>query len=72
MWPEHWDVMNLFVTLRTQWRYSFGGPAGLDYTAITPTLDMLGIEVEDRRALFSDLQTLESEALSLMHTKNKQ
>ena len=62
VWPGNWDAAVLFNALDTQWRYSMSGPTGLDYTAIVPTMDLLGIEVEDKRELFSQLRMMEEEA----------
>jgi len=39
------------------------GRTGLDYAAIRPTADMMGIEVNP--ALFMDLKAMESEALKV-------
>lgn len=61
--------MLLFVAMETQWRHGFNGPVGLDYSAIGPTLEMIGLEGVDRKELFWQMQALESEALKHIHKK---
>ena len=61
--------MTLFFALSTQWREGFNGPSGLDYTAVRPTAEMLGIDVG--RTLFIDLRTMEAEALKAWRDRKR-
>lgn len=67
VWPDHVDVVEVFLALATQWRMGpMGGAIGLDYAAIPPTLDLLGhILFGDRRPLFDGLRAMERAALKV-------
>jgi len=54
-------VYNLWLCVRTQMRYSFGGVAGLDYGAAIKTFETLGYEITPYD--FMGLQTLEMDFL---------
>ncbi len=58
----------LFLALGTQWRTAgqTGILAGLDYQAIRPTADLLGIPLDRQR--FLDLRDMEAEALKTVAT----
>lgn len=68
VWQEHRVVTEVFSALNTQWRTSMTGAAtGLDYAAVLPVLDLMGIPQADRLPLFNDLRVMESEALVAMN-----
>lgn len=69
MWEEHWEAVSLFITLRTQWLRSFDGPTGLNYVAIKPTIELMGLADHDPQELFRSIQIMEDEALSIIHKK---
>lgn len=66
VWPENWPVVGLFSRLLTQWRYSFSGREGLDYAAVYPLLDRMGLSPRDWDHMLDDLQVLEGAALTQM------
>lgn len=63
--PENWDVVMLFLRVQTQWRYSFGGPTGLDYTGVEAAMRLAGIQ--QSADLFDGLQVMEVAALREMN-----
>jgi hypothetical protein len=70
--PHLVEVVHVFSSLRSQWRTVSNGMAGvvftgLDYTALEPTLRMLGLEPVNRPRLFEHLRTMEMEALRVMN-----
>ncbi|MGD8327378.1 MAG: DUF1799 domain-containing protein, partial [Sphingomonadales bacterium] len=67
--PDEHNPVTLFFALSTQWREGFNGPSGLDYTAVRPTAEMLGLEVD--RTLFIDLRTMEAEALKAWRDRKR-
>lgn len=69
VWEEHWPTVEFFLRLRTQWVHGFNGPVGLNYANIQPTLDLLGVELEDKESFFLELQILEDAALEAIHSK---
>jgi hypothetical protein len=62
VWPENWPFVEMFLRLQTQWRTSFGGLVGLDYSAAQWLFDLYS--VEDRREMLEALQVLEHTILS--------
>lgn len=52
--------------MRTQWRVGVNGATGLDYSAMYPLMDRLGLSAEGWDALFRDIRILEDEALDAM------
>jgi hypothetical protein len=71
VWPENWEVFNLFAKVGTQWRVGMAGATGLDYCALYPLLDKATKDEAEWQQLFDDIQVMESEALSIMASKNK-
>ena len=63
--PENWDVVTTWTRIATQWRYSAGGPAGLDYGAVLATMGHLRIADADG-SVFTGLQVMEGAALKVM------
>ncbi|MCO6442344.1 MAG: DUF1799 domain-containing protein [Nitrococcus mobilis] len=69
VWPENWPTVELFCAVITQWRASFGGLVGLDYTAEEAAMRMLGIRRVDRPDLFAQLRVMEHSALAALRGK---
>lgn len=44
-----------------------GGVIGLDYAAIPATLDLMGIDRDDRPELFMQLRIMENEAIKVLN-----
>lgn len=66
VWPEHYAALEVFTALDTQWRMGpMGGVIGLDYSAISPTLDLIDVKPHDRRDLFVALRAMERAALKI-------
>lgn len=51
----------MFLTIGTQWRHSFSGPAGLDYSVLFPLLAIY--DITDKRNLFEGIRVMEHAAL---------
>jgi hypothetical protein len=68
VWPENWDVVQIFLRCQTQWRSAgLGGVMGLDYTAVSWVLRLYGIK--NQRTVLEDLQVMEGAVLSEMAKK---
>lgn len=62
--PENWPIVELFMTVQTQWRFTgMGGAVGLDYNAVDVVMRRLRMEDSDG-ALFRGLQVMEVAALN--------
>lgn len=62
--PENWPIVDLFLRLQTQWRFSgMGSATGLDYNAVDVVMRRLRIEDGDG-AIFAGLQVMEVAALN--------
>jgi hypothetical protein len=64
VWPDNWQAVHLFEALRTQWRVGPGGPYGIDYAAIEPTMRLMRIEAD--RDLFEAIRIMEPVAVKEM------
>lgn len=56
------------MRIQTQWRHGFGGPVGLDYTAVDVALRRFRI-ADDDGEVFAGLQVMEFAALKAMAAK---
>ena len=67
IWPEHLEVLNIFLRCTTQWRTSQIGVIGLDYGVVFKLLDLYA--VDNRRQVFEDLQVMEQHAIGLINAQ---
>lgn len=65
VFPDNWTALSVFTDLATQWRVGFGGPTGLDYTAIEPVLRLRRVKRNQWAQTFDDLQVMETEVLKV-------
>jgi hypothetical protein len=66
-WPENRQVVELFMSLCTQWLIGINGPTGLNYAAITPlVLRAIPISRAEWPQAFHDLRVMEAAALAQM------
>lgn len=64
MWPQHIEPVRVFAALLTQWRMTPSGKLlGLDYAAIPPVLQLLGVRRSKWSALFDQLRIMEAAAV---------
>lgn len=66
LWPENQAAFDLFMAMRTQWRYGFNGPTGLDYMPLFRLLDDEGLTGAERKQMLSDIAVMEHAALLAM------
>lgn len=59
--PANDEAIELWGLVSTQWRASFGGLLGLDYSAVARVAEIHGFDLDDR--LFGKLQTMERQVL---------
>lgn len=70
VWPEHWDVMNLFLRCSTQWVLSSAGDVvGLNYSGVKVLLDLESFE--NKKDAFLDLQIIEMQVIRRMRERKK-
>ncbi|HSH98881.1 MAG: DUF1799 domain-containing protein [Methylophilaceae bacterium] len=61
VWPENLEVINMFLSLQTQWRSDMNGLTGLDYAGVECALRMH--EVSNPKQMFIEIQSMEGAAL---------
>lgn len=66
LWPENQPAFDLFLAVRTQWRYGFNGPTGLDYMPLFRLMDDAGLTGAERQHMLNDITTMELAALAAM------
>ena len=68
IWPENRLSVEVFLSMRTQWRTGMNGPTGFDYgLPLSRVLRHLRVPADRRDEVFSDLQLMESAALSAIY-----
>ena len=55
----------------TQWRVGMGGAYGLDYSALPPVLEMMGVPRTDWAEILESIRVCEESALETMRGKRK-
>lgn len=70
IWPEHMDVLNLFMRCMTQWRCGASGVVGLDYGVVLQMASLYQI-TEDLARVMEDLQIMELHARDLINKEAK-
>lgn len=71
MWAEHWQAVELFQQMSSQWRVGFGGAVGLDYGVLFKLMDLQDIEKPRKRELLAQIQVCEAAALEIFHKDKK-
>jgi hypothetical protein len=69
VWPEHEQVVMLFLRASRQWRVAGESVLGLDYGVMPWLTTLMGIE--PTLELLDDLQTMESRAVELINKPSK-
>ena len=70
IWPEHMDVLSLFIRCMTQWRCGASGVVGLDYGVVLQMASLYQI-TEDLARVMEDLQIMELHARDLINKEAK-
>jgi hypothetical protein len=69
IWPEHMDVLELFMRCMTQWRCGASGVIGLDYGVVIQMASLY--QVQDLASVMEDLQIMELRARDLINKEAK-
>lgn len=69
IWPEHEQVVELFLRSCRQLRAAREAILGLDYNAVAWISTLMGIEVN--LMLLDDLQVMEARAVELLNDRGK-
>lgn len=70
MWPEFVAPVNLFLSLKTQWRMGAAGAIGLDYNVLYHKMDRMKLEPEVYEQMESDIRVLEEAALKEINKRD--
>ncbi|MTI92151.1 MAG: hypothetical protein FH750_12365 [Pseudomonas stutzeri] len=66
IWPENWQVFDIFLSMQTQWRTGMNGPTGLDYSALESLFRMNRVKRKQQRDHLEAIQIMERAALKAM------
>jgi hypothetical protein len=69
-WPENWSAFRVFSSVASQWRFSMGGVAALDYSVLFLRMEKLRLPDDEWEQMFSDVKELEAGALSVFRRNN--
>lgn len=71
-WPENYPALTLFRKVMTQWRVAgMGGYVGLDYAALYPVMDHMGLKGEAWIEMLSDIRAIEDGAKDRLNKKTE-
>ncbi|WP_417550117.1 DUF1799 domain-containing protein [Methylophaga sp.] len=71
VWLIHFDVLQVFNSLSTQWRVGPWGRTGIDYSVLPVVMDLHEINPTERKQMFADLKVMETAALEQLHPPTK-
>ena len=69
IWPEHLEVVSLFIRCMTQWRCGASGVIGLDYGVVLQMASLY--QIQDLARVMEDLQIMELHARDLINKEAK-
>ncbi len=69
IWPEHLEVLSLFLRCITQWRSGANGVMGLDYGVVLQMASLY--QIQDLARVMEDLQIMELHARDLINKEAK-
>jgi hypothetical protein len=69
IWPEHMEVLSLFLRCMTQWRCGASGVIGLDYGVVLQMASLY--QIQDLACVMEDLQIMELHARNLINKEAK-
>jgi hypothetical protein len=69
IWPEHQEVLELFIRCATQWRSGANGVMGLDYGVVLQMASLY--QIQDLARVMEDLQIMELHARDLINKEAK-
>lgn len=69
VWAEHWQAVELFQQMSSQWRVGVGGAVGLDYGVLFKLMDLQDIDKSRKLEILPQIQICEAAALEIMHRK---
>lgn len=73
VFEENVEVVDVFTALGTQWRVATGMGAaaylGLEYQAVPPVLELMGVPPERRADTFAGLRLMEAAALPVRNAR---
>jgi hypothetical protein len=72
VYEENWESVLFFFALQTQWKVGgMGGHIGLDYAGVEAAIRVNEIPRNKRKALFADIQIMESAAMKALNKKHE-
>jgi len=63
VWPEHWQAVETFGALMTQWSMGMHGPTGLRYESVPVVMRIRGVPRAEWAEVFEGIRVMEAEAL---------
>lgn len=65
VWEENWPSLEVFLSVQTQWRATYGAFYGLDYNSLFSVMNLY--ETQDRKRIFEDIQIIERTILAALN-----
>lgn len=71
VWAQHWQAIELFCQMSTQWRVGAAGAVGLDYAVLFRLFDLQDIDESKQKEILAQIQICESAALDIFYKDKK-
>lgn len=69
VWPDNWQVMQIFTDMLSQWNVGMSGVIGLRYESLPIIFEMHGIKRKARHELFKGIRVMEMAAVEHINGK---
>lgn len=69
VWADNWLSFCVFAGMSTQWRTSFSGVTGFDYSALPIVMKFEKVKKKYQKLVFEDIRYMEVEALNTILDK---
>lgn len=74
VWPENWEMFQVFVALGGQWRWVPGGMAppvrdGIDAPSIESVFRLMGVRKKDWKETYAALRLMERAVIEVQNRK---
>lgn len=69
VWPEHWNVLELFLLCQDQWRIAGESFLGIDLGVVLQVADAYA--VKNKRQLVEDVQVIARRAAELLNAERR-
>jgi hypothetical protein len=72
VWPDNMTTVEVYVAMRTQWRFSHYGATGLDYGVLPTVLRLVGVPKGEWIDVFEGIRAMEAVEIITLRNRSQQ